>query len=51
MELYTMTIGNTHVLGGAEYIGQLIQEEMHKAQAFDVSIKPVITDTPEPKSV
>ena len=51
MELYTMTIGNTHVLGSAEYIGQLIQEEMHHGQAFDVSIKPVIADTPEPKNV
>lgn len=51
MELYTMTIGNTHALGGAEHIGQLIQEEMRNGQAFDVSIKPVLTDTPEPKNV
>lgn len=48
MELYTITIGNTHALGGAEYIGQLIQEEMRNGQAFDVTIKPVENDKPEP---
>lgn len=51
MELYTITIGNTHALGGAEYIGQLIQEEMRNGQAFDVTIKPVENIEPKPERI
>ena len=51
MELYTITIGNTHALGGVEYICQLIQEEMHNGQAFDVTIKPVENVEPKPKHI
>lgn len=51
MELYTITIGNTHALGGAEYICQLIQEEMRNGQAFDVTIKPVENIEPKPERI
>lgn len=51
MELYTITIGNTHALGGAEYISQLIQEEMRNGQAFDVTVKPIENVEPKPERI